>query len=184
MLFSTVWTWLKNPWIHLQRKLNNISTKARQFFLYFHQYKTLWRPKTPIFDWLCILENACTALIWISYLMILVFSIKLDGAKCFFWLRSKCSICSYQLNIWYATHRVASILNLFFAAGEVLEACSNFATGRPGIAVPPGMHTIPIFYQFFSNFSDFDQFRVNTAILGSRMVESSAADGMCLVYCH
>ena len=30
-----------------------------------------------------------------------------------FWLRSKCSICSYQLNIWYVPHRGTSILNWF-----------------------------------------------------------------------
>lgn len=28
-----------------------------------------------------------------------------------FWLRSKCSICSYQLNIWYTGHCPVSILN-------------------------------------------------------------------------
>ena len=30
-----------------------------------------------------------------------------------FWLRSKCSICSYQLNIWYDGHVPSSILNWF-----------------------------------------------------------------------
>ena len=30
-----------------------------------------------------------------------------------FWLRSKCSICSYQLNIWYEGHVPSSILNWF-----------------------------------------------------------------------
>ena len=30
-----------------------------------------------------------------------------------FWLRSKCSICSYQLNIWYENHVFSSILNWF-----------------------------------------------------------------------
>ena len=30
-----------------------------------------------------------------------------------FWLRSKCSICSYQLNIWYESHVFSSILNWF-----------------------------------------------------------------------
>ena len=30
-----------------------------------------------------------------------------------FWLRSKCSICSYQLNIWYEGHVPSRILNLF-----------------------------------------------------------------------
>ena len=55
-----------------------------------------------------------------------------------FWLRSKCSICSYQLNIWYVPHRGTTILNWFLELGEVSGACSAFATGWPGIAVPPG----------------------------------------------
>jgi len=55
-----------------------------------------------------------------------------------FWLRSKCSICSYQLNIWYVAHWVTSILTWFLDMGEVSGACSALATGWPGIAVPPG----------------------------------------------
>ena len=55
-----------------------------------------------------------------------------------FWLRSKCSICSYQLNIWYVPHRGTSILNWFLDLGEDTGACSGFSTGWPGIAVPPG----------------------------------------------
>ena len=55
-----------------------------------------------------------------------------------FWLRSKCSICSYQLNIWYVAHWATTILNWFLELGEESGACSAFATGRPGIAVPPG----------------------------------------------
>ena len=55
-----------------------------------------------------------------------------------FWLRSKCSICSYQLNIWYVPHWGTTILNWFLELGEVSGACSAFATGWPGIAVPPG----------------------------------------------
>ena len=55
-----------------------------------------------------------------------------------FWLRSKCSICSYQLNIWYVAHWATTILNWFLELGEVSGACSAFATGWPGIAVPPG----------------------------------------------
>lgn len=38
-----------------------------------------------------------------------------------FWLRSKCSICSYQLNIWYGDHVSPSILNLFLSGDEDLE---------------------------------------------------------------
>ena len=56
-----------------------------------------------------------------------------------FWLRSKCSICSYQLNIWYDPHVGSTILNWFLDHGEVLGACSTFAADRPGIAVPPGL---------------------------------------------
>ena len=55
------------------------------------------------------------------------------------WLRSKCSICSYQLNIWYVAYMVTSILNWFLDTGEMPRACSALATGRPGIAVLPGM---------------------------------------------
>lgn len=55
-----------------------------------------------------------------------------------FWLRSKCSICSYQLNIWYVVHRTTRILNWFLEIGGVLGACSTTAAGWPGIAVPPG----------------------------------------------
>ena len=61
-----------------------------------------------------------------------------------FWLRSKCSICSYQLNIWYAPYMGASILNWFLNLGEVSGACSAFATGWPGIAVPPGSAHSPL----------------------------------------
>ena len=38
-----------------------------------------------------------------------------------FWLRSKCSICSYQLNIWYENHVFSSILNLFLLGMECQE---------------------------------------------------------------
>ena len=38
-----------------------------------------------------------------------------------FWLRSKCSICSYQLNIWYESHRLSSILIWFLKGDLVLE---------------------------------------------------------------
>ena len=31
-----------------------------------------------------------------------------------FWLRSKCSVCSYQLNIWYSPHRGLQYINLIF----------------------------------------------------------------------
>ena len=38
-----------------------------------------------------------------------------------FWLRSKCSICSYQLNIWYGRHALPSILNWFLQEDRVQE---------------------------------------------------------------
>ena len=61
-----------------------------------------------------------------------------------YWLRSKCSICSYQFNIWYVLHRGTSILIWFLTLGKMFWACSNFATGWPGIAVPPGTaHLFP-----------------------------------------
>ena len=37
-----------------------------------------------------------------------------------FWLRSKCSICSYQLNIWYGRHVLPSILN-WFLQGDIVQ---------------------------------------------------------------
>ena len=55
-----------------------------------------------------------------------------------FWLRSKCSICSYQLNIWYVPHWGTTILNWFLELGVDTGACSDYSTGWPGIAVPPG----------------------------------------------
>lgn len=60
-----------------------------------------------------------------------------------FWLRSKCSICSYQLNIWYVPYVGTSILNWFLHLGEMLSACTTLATGWPGIAVPPGLAHSP-----------------------------------------
>ena len=60
-----------------------------------------------------------------------------------FWLRSKCSICSYQLNIWYVTYMVTTILNWFLELGGMSEACLASAKGWPGIAVPPGTAQTP-----------------------------------------
>ena len=70
-----------------------------------------------------------------------------------FWLRSKCSICSYQLNIWYDPHVGSTILNWFLAHGEVLGACSTFAADRPGIAVPPGLVHSPRGEKNMNNYS-------------------------------
>ncbi len=58
--------------------------------------------------------------------------------KVFFLLRSKCSICSYQLNIWYEDHVSSSILNWFLNGDGVLSACTGSVASRPCIAVPQG----------------------------------------------
>ena len=50
-----------------------------------------------------------------------------------FWLRSKCSICSYQLNIWYGNHVFPSILNWFLQGDEVQELAP--ASSRVGLAL-------------------------------------------------
>ena len=50
-----------------------------------------------------------------------------------FWLRSKCSICSYQLNIWYGDHVSPSILNWFLQGDEVQELAP--ASSRVGLAL-------------------------------------------------
>ena len=53
-----------------------------------------------------------------------------------FWLRSKCSICSYQLNIWYEDHVSSSILNSFLQGDGMSGACSGSITSWLCIAVP------------------------------------------------
>ena len=63
-----------------------------------------------------------------------------------YWLRSKCSVCSYQFKIWYLLHRGtyqsdsfwhSAKLIWFLTLGNSFSACTNFATIWPGIAVPP-----------------------------------------------
>ena len=54
-----------------------------------------------------------------------------------FWLRSKCSICSYQLNIWYGLHSRSRILNWFLTDWIHGWACSPGPAGCRGIALPP-----------------------------------------------
>ena len=63
-----------------------------------------------------------------------------------FWLRSKCSICSYQLNIWYEGHRPSSILNWFLDGDRVSAACCGSITCWPCIAVPQGSAHFPTKY--------------------------------------
>ena len=60
-----------------------------------------------------------------------------------FWLRSKCSICSYQLNIWYEDHVSSSILNWFLKGDGTSGACSGSITSWPCIAVPQGSAHFP-----------------------------------------
>ena len=58
------------------------------------------------------------------------------SAKCrfsAFWLRSKCSICSYQLNIWYGGHVPPSILNWFLIGEKVQELAQAYS--RVGLAL-------------------------------------------------
>ena len=82
------------------------------------------QPCTPIIMLLLFLYRSPTVFTWHRFSA--------------FWLRSKCSICSYQLNIWYGPHWGPSILNWFLQLGEDAGACSDFSTGWPGLAVPPG----------------------------------------------
>ena len=49
----------------------------------------------------------------------------------------KCSICSYQFNIWYAGHRPAHILIWFLAFGQGSEVYLTLTTGCLGIALQP-----------------------------------------------
>ena len=54
-----------------------------------------------------------------------------------FWLRSKCSICSYQLNIWYGLHSRSRILNWFLTDWVHGWACSPEPAGCHGLALHP-----------------------------------------------
>ena len=49
----------------------------------------------------------------------------------------KCSICSYQFNIWYAGHSPAQILIWFLAFGQGSEVYLTLTTGCLGIALQP-----------------------------------------------
>jgi len=62
----------------------------------------------------------------------------------------KCSICSYQLNIWYAAHWVAHILNWFLELGCGKGACLVPATGCLGIALPPSTAHFPLREDFIN----------------------------------
>ena len=60
-----------------------------------------------------------------------------------FWLRSKCSICSYQLNIWYEDHVSSSILVWFLPGDGLSGACSGSVKSWPCIAVSQGLAHFP-----------------------------------------
>jgi hypothetical protein len=60
----------------------------------------------------------------------------------------KCSICSYQFNIWYVDHVSTSILNLFFVGEESQQwLATGFLKRRPAVALlagPGAPQPIPI----------------------------------------
>ena len=68
-----------------------------------------------------------------------------------FWLRSKCSICSYQLNIWYEDYMSSSILNWFLKGDGLSGACSGSVASWPCIAVPQGSAHFPKNLSYFKN---------------------------------
>ena len=113
--------------------------------------------KVKMFCGIVVMIQCCSTFVLKSRNRIQIFQEPIDNYRfSAFWLRSKCSICSYQLNIWYVLHRRTTILNWFLELGEVSGACSAFATGWPGIAVPPGPAHSPrgfintfIFFTFF-----------------------------------
>ena len=49
----------------------------------------------------------------------------------------KCSICSYQFNIWYVGHVSTHILIWFLLGGQGSEVYLTLTTGCIGIALPP-----------------------------------------------
>ena len=62
-----------------------------------------------------------------------LFSLSLLGLMA----KIKCSICSYQFNIWYAGHRPAQILIWFLSLGLGSEVYLTLTTGCLGIALQP-----------------------------------------------
>ena len=68
-----------------------------------------------------------------------------------FWLRSKCSICSYQLNIWYEVHVASSILNSFLQGDwtwSLLRFCHESARhcSAAGIRLTPQFSLLYMIY--------------------------------------
>ena len=79
------------------------------------------------------------------------------GKRCFifvyrfsaFWLRSKCSICSFQFNRQNVVHWITLWLNVFLNLDKEIHACMAFVTRRPRIAVLRGTaHTIQLINYF------------------------------------
>ena len=62
-----------------------------------------------------------------------LFSLSLLGLMA----KIKCSICSYQFNIWYAGHSPAQILIWFLSLGLGSEVYLTLTTGCLGIALQP-----------------------------------------------
>ena len=98
--------------------------------------------------WVCI-KNDCTKIIS-----------KIFYRFSAFWLRSKCSICSYQLNIWYEGHRPSSILNWFLDGDRVSAACCGSIMCWPCIAVPQGSAHFPT-YQYMNFHSNYHHILVH-----------------------
>ena len=67
---------------------------------------------------------------------------KQDKWYCFLasWLRSKCSICSYQHNIWYVPDMVEYNIDWFLEQGKELGIYSTFAMGGSGVQVLLGIN--------------------------------------------
>ena len=121
------------------------------------QVALMWLHNCLVFQSVCM--SVCLLLLWTAqsptahfslhwrcgcsrfYLAILTLVVKwciwLSPVSCHrfsaFWLRSKCSICSYQLNIWYGGHVPPSILNWFLQGDEVQELAP--ASSRVGLAL-------------------------------------------------
>ena len=70
-----------------------------------------------------------TSVLWITFIDEVVYLWIIQYRFSAFWLRSKCSICSYQLNIWYAPYMGASILNWFLNLGEVVRGLLHLRHG-------------------------------------------------------
>ena len=89
------------------------------FFLFFHGLFSCLRVGPMI----CSVRTAATSFTGLGMALVrVIFCPSLTPHRfSAFWLRSKCSICSYQLNIWYEDHVSSSILNGFLQGMERQE---------------------------------------------------------------